>query len=419
MFTDYQTFEELTDTATAYMVSLRYNLKMIDYYQREWRYVGNYMKERGINEYTPVVGTQYLIDVVGETETKYLPKSKRMRIRIVSCLSDFLIDGVFRRRKRNTSPEELTGEIGLAIAQYIINLSRINGYAKNTIQSHKLYLSRFIKYLNECNIHSFDSLRPELMIDFAGSLSEYTATTRHFIILKTSQFLKYSYEQGTLPTDYSAVMPKDKYVRQPKLPSYFSPEEISRLLNSIDRSSAYGKRDYAMLLLVVRLGLRRSDVINMKFGNIRWEQEKIILTQQKTGIPVELPLFQDVGNAIIDYLKYGRPQSELPYVFLRLIPPYDNLDENALHGSMQKYLRLSGIKYDERRHGPHALRHSLATDLLKQNTPLPVISSVLGHTNTESTIGYLRIDMDSLRKCALEIPMTVVGQDQKRKEGAI
>jgi len=227
------------------------------------------------------------------------------------------------------------------------------------------------------------------------------------------------HEQGILPIDYSAIMPKDKYVRQPKLPSYFSPKEINLLLNSIDRSSAYGKRDYTMLLLVVRLGLRRSDVINMKFGSIQWEQEKIILTQKKTKNLVELPLLQDVGNAIIDYLKYARPQSDQPYVFLRLIPPYDNLEENALLGAMQKYLRLSGIKYDERRHGPHALRHSLATDLLKQNTSLPVISSVLGHTNTESTIGYLRVDTESLRKCALEIPLTITNQEQIRKEVSI
>ena len=191
MITHYQTFEELTDTATAYMASLRYNLKMIDYYQREWRYVGSYMKKKGIKEYTPAVGTQYLFDVVGEVETKDLPKSKRMRIRTISCLSDFLMGGAFRRRKRNVSPEELTGEIGLAIAQYIITLSRINGYAKSTIQSYRLYLSRFLKYLNECNIHSFDSFRPEVMVNFAGSLSEYTTVTRHFIILKTNQFLKY------------------------------------------------------------------------------------------------------------------------------------------------------------------------------------------------------------------------------------
>ncbi|MDR1090215.1 MAG: site-specific integrase [Prevotella sp.] len=411
MITAYQTFEELTATATAYMTSQGYSFKMIDHYQQRWQHVAKYMTERGIKEYAPDVGTQYLIDTIGETDTKDLPRSKRTCIRIVSSLSDFYVSGCFRKRKLYTPPEELTGEIGLAIAQYIIDFKQINGYARNTVQSHKLYLSRFLEYLNKSNIRSFASFKPEVMIDFAGSLTGYSATTRHFIILKTNRFLRYLHEQGVLPADYSTVTPKDKYVRQPKLPSYYSPEEISRLLKSIDRSNANGKRDYAMILLAVRLGLRRSDVINMKFDNIDWEHERIIFNQQKTKVPIELPLFPDIGNAIIDYLKYGRPQSDLPCVFLRLIPPYDHMNENALHGALQKYLRLSGIKYDERKHGPHALRHSLASNLLKQHVALPVISGVLGHARTESTIDYLRIDIESLRKCALEIPL-------KRKEAS-
>lgn len=407
MVNEYQTFDELIDTATAYLTSLRYSLSMVNYYRREWRYVGDYMRERGIKEYTSEVGTRYLIETVDETEMQRLPKSKKMRIRIVIALSDFITTGGIRKRKPGMPPIALDGQIGLSIARYIIEVSQLNDYSQSTIESSTLYLSRFLKYLHDRNICSFDSFSATLMLDFVGSLKEYSVITRHLIILKVNQFLDYLYKKGILSIDYSALMPKDKYVRQPKLPSYFSPDEVNRLLGSIDRSNAFGKRDYAMILLVVRLGLRRSDVINMKFSNIQWENEKIVLSQQKTKDTVELPLFSDIGDAIIDYLKYGRPQSDLPYVFLRLIPPYDNMDENALHGAMQKYLRLSGIKYDERRHGPHALRHSLATNLLKENTPLPVISSVLGHANTESTIGYLRIDSESLKRCALDVPLSV------------
>jgi site-specific recombinase XerD len=412
----YQTFEELSDTATAYLTSLFYSFKMICLYQREWRHLGCYMKEKGIETYTSDVGNKYLKEVIGEEEMNNLSRSKRMRIRAVSLLSDFLITGNIRKRKLNTSVEELDGQIGQTIAQYIIDIAQINNYAKSTVQSHKLYLSRFLKYLNEHNITSFDRFCPELMVDFTGNLKEYSAITRHFIILKTKQFLKYLYEQGTLSIDYSGIIPKDKYVVHPKLPSYFSSDEITLLLNSIDRSNASGKRNYAMILLVVKLGLRCSDVINMKFSNIQWEQDKIVLSQQKTKVIVELPLLQDIGNAIIDYLKYSRPQSDLPYLFLCLTPPYNNLSENVLNRSMQKYLKFSGIKYDERRHGPHALRHSLATNLLKQDISLPVISGILGHVNTESTINYLRIDINSLRKCALEISLMETSRIQENKE---
>lgn len=415
MAKQYQTFEELTDTATAYMTSLSYKLHMVYLYQMEWRYVGNYMKEKGMEEYNVEIGTQYLFESIGE-KTRPLSRNEQRRIRAVSSLSDFLVTGSIRKRKLSTPPNELDGEIGFSIAQYLIESTKLNGWKEGTIQTHRLYLSRFLKYLNEQKIFTFTSFTPVLMINFPKSLKEYSVTTRHVILLKTIQFLKYLYENGTISTDYSSIIPKDKYVRLPKLPSYFSPEEIHSILNSIDRASDYGKRDYAMILLVVRLGLRCSDVVHLRFSDILWQQEKIVLIQQKTQTAVELPLFPDVGNSIIDYLRYSRPKSDSPCVFLRMLPPYDGMDENGFYGIMQKSLRLSGIKYDERRHGPHALRHSLATNLLRQNTPLPVISSVLGHVNTESTINYLRVDIISLRKCALEVPFMKMEQLPQKEE---
>jgi site-specific recombinase XerD len=301
------------------------------------------------------------------------------------------------------------------MAEYIIQSQQTFHLAKRTVQSYHLYLSIFLSYLNGCNISSFDEFDANLIVNFIKSLSEYSIITRHLIILKTNQLLKYLLDNQLLTVDYSKIAPKDAYVRQPKLPSYYSPSEIGQLLASIDRANPNGKRDYAMLILVVRLGLRCSDIAHMKFDAILWERELIILTQVKTKEKVELPLLQEVGDAIIDYLKYGRPKSDLPYIFLRQIPPYTNMDNNILYGIVKKYLNRSGIKYDDRRHGPHALRHSLATSLLGREAPLPVISSILGHTRTESTMFYLRVDSNSLRKCALEVPSFTV-LDTKTKE---
>jgi integrase/recombinase XerD len=115
-------------------------------------------------------------------------------------------------------------------------------------------------------------------------------------------------------------------------------------------------------------------------------------------------LLEDVGLAIIDYLKYARPECESTnVVFLRLIPPAGKLEAPTLHSIVTQHMRTAGIKIqDGKKHGPHALRHSLASALLEINTPLPVISEVLGHTNTESTSVYLKIDVNQLRTCALE-----------------
>jgi len=407
MFNQFETFDELRDTAAAYLKSLSYSSTSVDSYTREWRYLGRFMRVQEIQHYTASVGIQYLAEAVGDVERKALPRSQRDRIRAISVLSDFAETGTIRKRKKRQEPRQLDGPIGTVMAEYIAQAKHALGLATSTIQSYHLYLSVFLGYLNKYGITSFEHFDQASLLNFANDLGEYSIITRHLIILKTNQFLKYLYDNQILPVDYSRVMPKTKYVRQPKLPSYYSPEEVEQLINCIDRSNPNGKRDYAMVLLVARIGLRCSDIANLKFTNILWERKLISINQQKTKESIELPLFPEIGNAIIDYLKYGRPQSSLSYIFLRHIPPYDNVCNNLLYGMIQKYMNLSGIKYDERRHGPHALRHSLATNLLKKDITLPVISSVLGHTRSESTMFYLRIDTNSLRRCALEVPAII------------
>lgn len=404
MINHFKTFGELSDTAAAYLKSLSYSSSSVDSYSREWRYLSHYMKSHKIQHYKASVGVQYLVDTVGDVERKALPRSQRNRIRAISVLSDFAETGTIRKRKKRQESRQLDGPIGKVMTGYITQVKHASGLAASTIQSYHLYLSAFLGYLNKCGITSFEHFDQASLLDFANDLGEYSIITRHLIVLKTNQFLKYLFDSQILPVDYSRIMPKTKYVRQPKLPSYYSPEEVEQLINCIDRSNPNGKRDYAMVLLAARIGLRCSDIANMQFTNILWERKLISINQQKTKVPIELPLFPEIGNAVIDYLKQGRPHSNLPYIFLRHIPPYDKVCNNLLYGIITKYMNLSGIKYDERRHGPHALRHSLATNLLNKEVTLPVISSILGHTRSESTMFYLRVDTNSLRRCALEVP---------------
>lgn len=417
MIKDFQTFEELMQTATAYLKSLCYSANSIDTYRTEWRHLALHMQDKGISQFNALVGSQYLSETIGDMEREAMPRSKRNQVRAIMVLSDFVETGAIRKVKSRKQPRQLDGPIGKVMAAYIIQSQKTFQLARSTVQSYNLYLSIFLSYLHSCHISSFAEFNANLIVNFIKSLSEYSIITRHLIILKSNQFLKYLFDRQLLAVDYSKIAPKDAYVRQPKLPSHYSPAEIDQLLGSIDRANPNGKRDYAMLMLVVRLGLRCSDISNLKFDAILWERELILLTQVKTKEKVELPLLPEVGGAIIDYLKYGRPQSDLPYIFLRQIPPYTNMGNNILHGIIKKYLNRSGIKYDDRRHGPHAFRHSLATSLLENETPLPVISGILGHTRTESTMIYLRVDRNSLRKCALEVPeFTVLNIKTKEVE---
>lgn len=195
------------------------------------------------------------------------------------------------------------------------------------------------------------------------------------------------------------------YPRWTHIPSAFSKEDVHRVLEAVDRSSPKGKRDYAMLLVASELGLRSGDIRNWTFSNLHWEKNTIELTMSKTGKPITLPLLEKIGMAIIDYVKYGRPQTDSNCVFLRHISPIQPLTGPTLSTIVKQYIAMAGIDVKPwQSQGPHAMRHSLASALLENNIPLPVISEILGHTDSRTTGVYLKIDVNQLRNCALEAP---------------
>jgi site-specific recombinase XerD len=246
------------------------------------------------------------------------------------------------------------------------------------------------------------------MLRFTHQLNKETSPVgRNNILMSIRLFVRYLCSCELL-TDTNTgrwmSLLKLHQVYQPKIPSVYSQEEVESLVNAIDRGHPQGKRDYAMILLAARYGLRVSDIIGMRFCNLDWEHNRIVLFQQKTDKKVDFPLSEEVGNAIIDYIKYGRPQIELPYIFITAHAPYRELTSNVMGAAIKDYFRVAGVNFTDKKHGPHSLRHSLASNLLKSNEPLPVISEILGHSSTESTLEYLRIDMNLLRQCTLEVP---------------
>lgn len=199
------------------------------------------------------------------------------------------------------------------------------------------------------------------------------------------------------------MIPRVNYSHKAHIPSVYAPEEIESLLAVVDRANPIGKRDYTILLLATRLGLRASDICGLCFDDVDWTNNQINIIMQKTNEPLQLPLTAEVGNAIIDYIRNGRPKSEYRNIFLRHIHPIEPMYSSSLHGMIQRYFYDAGIDIKNRKHGPHALRHSLASNMLSNNTPLPTISNVLGHKSTATTQIYLKIDINNLAKCALPL----------------
>jgi site-specific recombinase XerD len=218
------------------------------------------------------------------------------------------------------------------------------------------------------------------------------------------RFMKYLYESGTVKVDLSEAVMKVRNATEPShLPSAFSADEVERLLSVVDRNSPVGKRDYAILMVAAKLGLRVCDIRLLRFENIDWENNAVRLAQRKTGEPVSLFLLPDVGWAIIDYCKHGRPISDSPEIFVRQVAPH--VPMKNFNEILAKYIRLANIPIERmRHHGMHTLRHSLATTMLKKGTPIETIQGVLGQIDPNSTRHYLSVDIEQLKGCALEVP---------------
>ena len=358
------------------------------------------MDSQNIRDIDASVCRDYLLYEFNNRDFSELTKREKVIVSTVNILIEFLETGAVQIMKEQIN---LGGPIGALMIKYLTSKAE-QRLANRTIYEYELRLSQFLHFLKNNRIEDIASIRLQHILNYIRSISPRTITVARKSILVLRGFFKYLYTQRILETDFSFMIPKSNYKSQAKLPSIYSKEEVEKLISSIERSSMIGKRDYAIILLAARLGLRSSDIANLKFDNLLWEQNIIRLVQLKTDKEIELPLLPEVGNAIIDYLKYSRQPSDEPFVFFTACSPIIPITTKAITGLVQRAFIKAGIDIKDKRHGTHALRHSLAGRLLECQTILPVISEVLGHENTESTKFYLRVDLTSMRQCALDVP---------------
>ena len=215
---------------------------------------------------------------------------------------------------------------------------------------------------------------------------------------------KFLYSMGHIVYDLSVAVPQVRVHKD--VPSTYTHAEIESILKSMGSCSKVRIRNYAMILLACRLGMRASDICGLQLKDIDWRKSEIAFTSKKTGRYTTLPLTAEVGNAIIRYLKEARPEDANPHLFLRYQKPYQELQPGVMHHMVTTAMRDAGVVIPYgRRHGPHALRASLATSMLRNNTPLPIISETLSHSSTDTTRIYLKVDFENLRRLALDVPL--------------
>ena len=360
---------------------------------------------QNISTYNASVGESFLLERFDKRDYGTLSKGEKDLVRAVNVLSEFVNTGHINPVKERT---DLHGPIGRLMELFLSHKKALR-LKDSSIHECRQHLSRFFRYLDQHGVTDIEAVNHFHVLNFLKGIDVRYSTLPHITLQSIRGFFRYLYQNGHTQVDLSRLVPKDNHKKQTRLPSTYSRQEIEKMLDAIDRANATGKRNYTVVLLAARLGMRASDIANLKFNNLDWEQNSIVFDQFKTGKRIVLPMLAEVGNAIIVYLKYARPKSDCRSVFLLCRSPYTPMQGCSVTGIVHRALVEAGVNIQNRRHGSHALRHSLAGILLEQKTTLPVIAEVLGHKNTESTRYYLRIDLQTMKQCTLAVPPVLSG----------
>lgn len=283
---------------------------------------------------------------------------------------------------------------------------RRRGNAEATVLAKDKVASRFLAYLEETGVGDLAAIDVRDLSGFLlrqGHLRRKTVAAMRSSLADLLAFLAAA---GRTPQNLAERLPPHRYVRHESEPHLWTADEVRRLLAAIDRGSAAGKRDYAMILATARLGLRISDLRHLELGDLDWRAKTITIVQQKTGRPLRLPLLEDVGWAVIDYIRGGRPETACPKVFVKHSHPFDTFGSaSSIASRLSRHAARAGIGFlPEQVCGMHSLRGALAVAMIGNGTPIPVVSAVLGHASSDTTQAYyLRFDVERLRCCALDV----------------
>lgn len=273
--------------------------------------------------------------------------------------------------------------------------------AGSTVRSKRLYIEKFLTFLSDRGVNSFDDFDFSIVYAFINSLS-YASQTLSLIRFIIREFFNILHESNIIDFDGRTIFPVIFTNKRDRIISFYETEEIKKLIDALDPSADNYIMNKCMILLAAQMGLRSSDILKLKFSDIKWDRNLIEKTQVKTGYSVSVPMPENIKLLLIDYIKNYRPMNTSDYVFINKYTN-DIYCDTELLAIVTRHFKKTDVAFGNRKIGPHALRHSLASRLLKNNTPMPVITGVLGHKNLNTTRAYLNIDIEALRQMSLEI----------------
>lgn len=359
-----------------------------------YRYLCNsiisWLKDNGYKFYTKEAGSAFLQDYLSIHGNNQYYTNLRT---VVYRLND-LVDGKWVDVHSDKGKHFILSDEFIDIVNRYCSIETDKGLANGTIKYKRYAISWFFHELGILQCFTLTQISPKLIANACIRITD------HNLWGEIRLFLKYLVLEEKLETDYSTLVPH--YSKPYVIPSVYSIDEIKRIENSVDTSTIQGKRDYAIILLASRMGLRSGDIVKLKIEDIKGKNE-INFIQQKTGKAIHLPLIEDVSVAVDDYLTV-RPSSMAREIFITIYAPYNPISTGTIRNLLKKYMSVADIDVGNRKKGPHALRSSLASSMVNDDVSYETVRKVLGHSSNNAIKHYARIDVEKLRQYCLEPP---------------
>jgi integrase/recombinase XerD len=385
----------------------RYNAVVIDNYCRNADYFLTYLAGRkmAVEAVTPVIVSDYLRDAVRQFRKRHGRRPAQYWVNIPRSG----IHGLLKLALKRWPPEPETSDAGELLCrtvydQYQTWLREERGLAVASIDALMWEARNFCAwYINRVGTPAFSQLTIE---DIDGYFDMRAPGLRRKSIKDVAErlrsLIRHLHRTGHIETDLAQRIIAPMLYAYEGIPSALTSDQVAAVLKSAQKDkSPIGLRDYAMLELLATYGLRAGEVCHLRLDDIDWRADTLHIRHSKTGAHTRLPLLDPVGEALLDYLRHGRPETEVREIFVRSRAPY--VPMVRIYSEVRRRIEAAGVKPTGKR-GPHIFRHARAVSLLRASVPRKVIGDVLGHRSTESTIPYLKLATEDLRAIALEIP---------------
>jgi len=395
------TVRDLISHAKQHLDNLEYSSASLRMYQDSWNRFEKFCNITGCINPTREDCIAFLISR-GIFSERPRTGWHKQQVRHINCLFDIWETGNCQLNygdKKRISLPDCFADVFEAYCGFLSN----KGLSEGTIYSKCCLARKFLNYLASVNIRDIKGISRINVYDYVSAIESHQTQsgTRFFL----REFLRLLTDDFEASSDLANIYPVILENKRDTLPSVYTADELRKALGSLNADSRTPKRDRAVFMLAIELGLRAGDIFGLKLSYIDWRLWKLSFSQQKTKRDIVLPLPDECMFALLDYLKNERPQSDDPHIFLTGRAPYKPFCAyNTYHRIISDAYESAGVNTENKHRGLHSVRHSVAVNMLLNETPYPVITGVLGHESSNTTKSYLRVDVERLRTLCLEVP---------------